>query len=189
MLVRGIFSPLKLCFESSILRRIPEDHAIVPWLLQRACLLLNTTVSGADGVTAWYRIRGRSFHGKLAKFGEQVLCKFPKKSPLKVPENNMAPMWQHAAYVGDDLTSNSYILSVPRGVEDSRCIWRRPESERWNTVALANFLATPWSLRTRRETTLMFRETVEHTGPGAGTVMPAGSRRLKRIQRDIEMHR
>ena len=61
MLVRGLFRTLKLCLESSIARRIPEDHALVPWLFLRTCLLLNTAVKRADGPTAWHRARGRKF--------------------------------------------------------------------------------------------------------------------------------
>ena len=48
MLVRGLFRTLKLCLESSIARRVPEDHALVPWLLRHTCLLLNTAVKWAD---------------------------------------------------------------------------------------------------------------------------------------------
>ena len=52
MLVRGFFRTLKLCFESRIEKRVPEDHAIVPWLLVHTCLILNATVKGPDGLTA-----------------------------------------------------------------------------------------------------------------------------------------
>ena len=52
MLVRGLFRTLKLCLESSIGKRIPEDHALIPWLLIHTCLLLNAAVKGTDGLTA-----------------------------------------------------------------------------------------------------------------------------------------
>ena len=57
MLVRGLFRTLKLCLESKIERRVPESHAIVPWLLEHTCLILNATVEGPDGLTAWFRVR------------------------------------------------------------------------------------------------------------------------------------
>ena len=98
MLVRGLFRTLKLCLECSIARRIPEDHALVPWLLLHKCFLLSTAVKGADGLTAWHRARGRKFHGKLACFGEQILYKFPSNGPLQAPQGNMGHMWQHASY-------------------------------------------------------------------------------------------
>ena len=89
MLVRRFFCRFKLCLESSIVRRILEDHAIVPWLLQHTCLLFNTTVKGADGMTAWCKIRGRNFQDKFAYFCEKVLYKFPTKGPLKAPQGNI----------------------------------------------------------------------------------------------------
>ena len=49
MLVRGLFRTLKLCIESRIERRVPEGHAIVPWLLVHTCLILNSTIKGPDG--------------------------------------------------------------------------------------------------------------------------------------------
>ena len=42
MLVRGLSRTFKLCIESSIGKRIPEDHALVPWLLLHTCLLAKT---------------------------------------------------------------------------------------------------------------------------------------------------
>ena len=80
MLVRGLFRTLKLCLESSTARQIPEDHALVPWLLLHTCLHLTTAVKGSDGLTAWHRARGRKFHGKLACFGTQILYKFHQKA-------------------------------------------------------------------------------------------------------------
>ena len=62
MLVRGLFRSLKLCLESSIEKRIPKDHALIPWLLDHTCLILNTAVKRLDGATSWRRIRGRDFH-------------------------------------------------------------------------------------------------------------------------------
>ena len=106
MLVRGLFRTLKLCLESSVGKRIPEDHALVPWLLLHTCLLLNTAVKGTDGLTAWHRARGRKFNCKLACFGEQVLYKFLSKGPLQAPEGNTGPVWQQASYLGHDRASN-----------------------------------------------------------------------------------
>ena len=189
MLVRGLFRTLKLCLESSIARRVPEDHALVPWLLRHTCLLLNTAVKGADGLTAWHRARGRKFHGQLAHFGEQVLYKSPTKGPLKAPQGNMGPMWQHASYLGHDLASNCYVLAVPGGVDTSaRSIWRRPESERWNAEALANVQATPWSLRDQSQPAVTFREPAEHSGQGTDAAAPPASRRLRINQSDLDSH-
>ena len=79
------------------------------------------------------------------------------KGFLKAPQGNMGPMWQHASYLGHDLPSNCYILGIPGGVDTTRRIWRRPESERWDAEALANIQATPWCLREQAQPTVTFR--------------------------------
>ena len=61
MLIRGLFRTLKLCLESQIGRYIPVDHAVVPWLLEHTCLVLNVRSRGSDGLTPWQRVRGRPF--------------------------------------------------------------------------------------------------------------------------------
>ena len=86
LLMRGIFRTLKLCLESRIQHRIPIDHAIVPWLVTHACLILNTSAVGPDGITAWTRARGRPFTQKPLHFGEKVLYKLPVKGPFSQPD-------------------------------------------------------------------------------------------------------
>ena len=100
----------------------------------------------------------------------------------------MGPMWQHASYLGHDLASNCYILGIPGGVDTARCIWRRPESERWDAEALANIQATPWSLWEQAQPTVTVREPAEHSGLSADTAAPPASRRLRINQSDLDAH-
>ena len=51
-LVRGLLRTVKLCLEERIGKYIPVDHAIVPWMVDHVCLLLNVVVRGSDGITA-----------------------------------------------------------------------------------------------------------------------------------------
>ena len=145
MLVRGFFRTLKLCFESMNERRVPESHAIVPWLLVHTCLILNATVKGPDGLMAWFRVRGRHFHHPMVSFAEQVLYKLPTKGPLSRPDGNMETGWLPATYLGHNVATNNYILAGPHGIEESRAVQRRPESEKLSVDALSDVAATPWS--------------------------------------------
>ena len=83
-----------MCLESTIERRIPEDHALIPWLLEHTCLIPNACVKDPDGLTAWYRVRGRNFHRQMAGFSEQVFYKLPGKGPLSKPDGNMGTRWE-----------------------------------------------------------------------------------------------
>ena len=77
MLVRGLFRTLNLCLESQIERFIPVGHAIIPWLLEHTCLVLNVRSRGSDGITPWERVRGRPFNQAIVGFGELVIYKVP----------------------------------------------------------------------------------------------------------------
>ena len=72
-IVRGLFRTLKLCLEARLGKYVPADHALVPWLLQHTCTLLNAKSRGSDGLTCWERIKGRQFNQLLLSFGETVL--------------------------------------------------------------------------------------------------------------------
>ena len=87
--IRCIFRTSKLCFESRIGKFVPIDHAVIPWLMEHVCLVLNVTARGADGLTAWQRVRGRPFRQYLINFGENILLKYPAKGP----EHNPTGIW------------------------------------------------------------------------------------------------
>ena len=103
---------MKLCLEARIGKYVPVNHAIVPWLLQHVCIILNSTVRGADGVTAWSRCRGRSFGQKLLGFGEVVLYKLPTKGPLSAPDGNMGTRWRSGVFLGYHRSSNVYLIGT-----------------------------------------------------------------------------
>ncbi len=72
MLIRGVFRALRLCPEARIDRKVPVDHAVIPWLLEHTCLLINVKTRGADGLKGWARARGRNFFQKLLGVGAGV---------------------------------------------------------------------------------------------------------------------
>ena len=51
-IIRCLFRTLKLCREARLGQYIPVSHALVPWLLQHACTMLNARAWGPDGLTA-----------------------------------------------------------------------------------------------------------------------------------------
>ena len=186
--MRGFFRTLKLCFESRIERRVPESHAIVPWLLLHTCLILHATVKGPDGLTAWFRVRGRHFHYPMVSFAEQVLYKLPTKGPLSRPDGNMGTGWLPATCFEHNVATNNYILAGLHGIEESRAIQRRPESEKWSVDALSDVAATPWSLRDRPDPRVSFHDPAEIATPNDGTAAPAGARRLRINRSDLTAH-
>ena len=101
-----MFRTLKLCLEARIERYISVHPAIIPWLLEHASLIFNTSGIGLDGFTAWAIARGRGFNQPMLGFGEQVLYKLLSKGPMSNPDGNMGTMWLQGTCVGHSLTSN-----------------------------------------------------------------------------------
>ena len=72
-IVRGMFRTLKLCLEARLGKYVPVNHALVPWLLEHTCILLNAKSRGPDVLTSWERIKGRLFGQPVLGFAEYVL--------------------------------------------------------------------------------------------------------------------
>ena len=53
MLIRGLFRTLRLGLEAAIGKRIPINHAIIPWLLEHTVLLLSIRTRLPNGLTPW----------------------------------------------------------------------------------------------------------------------------------------
>ena len=167
-LVRGMFRTLKCCLEARIDKTIPVDHALIPWMLEHACLLMNTLVRGNDGLTSWHRLRGRPFSQQMVGFAETVIYKFPSKGPGHNPEGNMGVQGREAVFLGYSRSSNTYIVGSADGLTQTRSVTRRPLSERWRADALAALQATPWSTRAKVNARAQFAEAASAAGPTTG---------------------
>jgi hypothetical protein len=150
MLIRCLFRTLRLCLENRIGRKIPVDHAVVPWLLGHTCLLLNVKTRGSDGLTPWARARGRNFAQKLLGFGEKVLYKLPVKGP-QAPAN-MEAQWEDGTFIGSSWSTNTYVMATREGgIATSRSLKRVPMANMWCPETLAGITSTPWSRRERAD--------------------------------------
>ncbi len=188
MLVRGLFRTLKLCLEARIGKYVPPDHAIVPWLLEHTCLLLNVKYRGADGLTSWARARGRAFTQQILGFGETVLYKLPVKGPGSQPDGNMGTRWKEGVFIGYSRSSNTYILSTEDRLATSRSLSRLPEQNRWSANALAAIKATPWSEREKPSAEVRFQQPAPERDVPVDTAAPAQLRRFRITNKELEEH-
>jgi len=124
MVLRGLFRTLKLCLEARLGKFIPIGHALMPWLLQHTCFLMNIAKRGQDGLTAWARARGRAFRQKILGIGETVMYKLPTKGPRSQPDGNMGTKWHQGVLLGFSRGSNQYILGTEDGLAYSRAMTR-----------------------------------------------------------------
>ena len=68
----GQIRTLKSDLESRIGVKIPSSHDIVPWLGEYAAVLLNRSQVGADGRTAYERLKGKKTSLPGLQFGERI---------------------------------------------------------------------------------------------------------------------
>ncbi len=186
-LVRGVFRTLKLCLESRVNKIIPVNHAIIPWLLEHAGLVLNVRPLGSGGQTSWSRVRGRAFNQKLLYFGERIFCKLPGKGPEHDPDGNMGRRWFEAIFLGYHKSSNTYIAGNADGIKMVRSIARRPEPERWSADSLAQIQATPWSMH-EPEVRVRLQDRREPPEPAPAAEPAPALRRMRINKSDLEEH-
>ncbi len=185
---RGTFRTHKLCLEARLRKFVPVTHAVVPWLLEHVCLLLNVTTRGTDGLTPWQRARDRPFRQHLLSFGENVLYKFPNKGPAHNPTGNMGAQGAEGVFLGYSVATNCFKIATATGYTTARSITRRPVDDRWIAEAMARIQVTPWSLAERPEPRVVFHEPAAESGPTAETAAPEPPRRLRIDKADLEHH-
>ena len=80
-------------------RRDPSGPSVGGVAVQACLPLMNATVRGEDGLTAWRRARGRPFRQRLIGFVESCMYKLPTKGPQHDAEGNMGPRWKSAVFL------------------------------------------------------------------------------------------
>ena len=107
----GQIRTLKSDLESRIGAKIPSSHDIVPWLVEYAAVLLNRGQLGADGRTAYERLKGKKASLPGLQFGERILWK-SNVAPYK-RKHKMDTDWAEVIFLGQRSVSVSTSL-VPR---------------------------------------------------------------------------
>jgi hypothetical protein len=77
----GILRTNKLDLERRIGMRIPQSHPMMSWLVSYAAWMLTVRVVGEDGLTAYQRVRHKSFAKRLVPIGESVQVYLQPKGP------------------------------------------------------------------------------------------------------------
>ena len=110
------------------------NHPVYCWALLHASWLHNHfTVS--EGLTPFERGMDRSYTGKLAMYGEEVLGFL--RTGLKA-----GPRWQHGVWLGKTMSGDQHIVGTADGVFITRSIRRTPNP--FNLDRLGDLESWPW---------------------------------------------
>ena len=78
----GQMRAIKIGLEKRIKVRIETTWAVLTWIAEHACMMLNRYQVGRDGKTSYRRVMGKECDQKTLEFGEQVYAK-PKRSRVR----------------------------------------------------------------------------------------------------------
>lgn len=188
--IRRLLRTSKLCLEQRLDKQIPVDHPMIAWLMEHAQLLLIAVVRGADGLTAWKRIRGRAFGQPLDGIGESILYKHPAKGRHHDPQGNVGPQGGEGVFVGFNRTNHTSTISLESGqLVAARSVTRRPDRERWNADALARARTVPTDGKVRQERArVKFQDVGVDRGLTAEAAAPRPAREMRIDRKDLEEH-
>ena len=80
--VKGMLRTHRSNLETELGYRVPARHPfIITWFVRHSSMLLNWTVVGPDGISAYNRVRSKPFETRLLRF-EACSCKIRAQEPL-----------------------------------------------------------------------------------------------------------
>ena len=142
--VKAQLRATKLGLEARLGATIRVESPILEWMIPHAAHTINRYLVGKDGRTAYYRIHGRHFHGRVFEFGEQVLAK-PKRKRKQLKQRTLDARMVEATWVGYSARSNEHIVVLAKGgpaikVRTAKAV---AEGRRWDSTAIEEIVATP----------------------------------------------
>ena len=77
--VEGQVRTLLVALDGRLKGKVSVFHRVVTWLVEHAADLINKFAVGADGKTAYERVKGKGYRGEVVEFGRKVMYRVPCK--------------------------------------------------------------------------------------------------------------
>ena len=97
----------KLDLESRVKETIPIECAIVEWMIEHVCDVVNKTVIGQDGLTAYERVKGKKAKAEFLKFGDPIMARGVGRPQGGV----MSARWFAALWLGQRYNTYEHVVS------------------------------------------------------------------------------
>ena len=138
--VQGQVRTLKSALEARYRTTMGQDWSVLPWMVRHAGNSISRYLKGADGLTAYRRLKGREFKKEAAEFGEGV---WYMRSEM-VGKAKLEPRWEDGIWLGIHDVSGEHIIGTRDGCLKAKDMKRKPEEDRWVLEALESMKGTPW---------------------------------------------
>ena len=135
---------------------LKPEMAITTWIVRHAAWTLTRfqVQRARGGVSAYARVFGKAYEGRLAQIGEQVLAYVPQDSSGKGPKHSskFRDRWIVGTWLGKAEDTDEHLIAAEGGVQRHRTIRRFPavDPRRWNAARIRALTAAPWDARATR---------------------------------------
>jgi len=156
--VQEQFRVLRGQLEDDLKVQLKSHMPVCAWLLRHAAWLVTRyqPQRARGGLTAYARIQGEPYHGKVVRFGERVLVYVPQDSSGKGPKRSskFRDRWMIATWLGKAEDSDEHIVVSKIGVTRHRTLRRLPEldPQRWSPSEVVEMTAVPWDVKSQKPT-------------------------------------
>ena len=147
---QGVLRTNKRDLEKRMGAKVPVEHPLFGWLVEYCAFIINIRIMGKDGITAFARVRRKSFAKRLIPFGELVLVHMPRMSPERQKQGVLEPRAIKGVILGYGRQSHSYAVYVDGEIKYVRSVARLPLSRRWQVDALQDVAVTVQDQHLRR---------------------------------------
>ena len=179
---------LNAASEGRIQHVVAQNHPVMHWLIRHASHLLAKFHIGADRMTGYQRLRGKTSTERIAEFGEHDLCFFPRKKRAK-----MDPKWRHGFFLARAWDTDADFIGLVNGqITTARAMARCIETQRWSAQRVLRITGTPIKHALAYDDTIESLDSPQappagqrDDGPDADEKIP---RRLPILQRDLVEH-
>ena len=101
---------LKIATED-VLGKFSVRHPAFAWLVIHAADVLTKFHPGADGATAYEKLRGRPYSGMMFEFAQVVLY----KTSMKPQGGDMQPRWEKGRWLGKRFATEEHVIGTTSG--------------------------------------------------------------------------
>ena len=106
--LQGQFRTIRAHVETKLKSKLPEGHAIWPWLIKHCSDLLNRYNVGKDGKTPRYRLKGKKFKRDVVDYAECVWYLKPKSKG----KDKLNTRWESGIWLGIREESGEVIVGT-----------------------------------------------------------------------------
>ena len=133
----GLARTLKEHVEQYARIRLDPRAPLLAWLVEYAWVLHFLFHVGADGMSAYHRLKGKPWTIALPTFGETVEFRVGTKHKL-------AARWETGVYAGVNPDNTERIVGTAKGFFVTQSIRRMPESQRFDSSMIEALVGFPW---------------------------------------------